>query len=149
MSRQIGLSINDLIKNKCMQIHTSTIIFMLLAACAWVVLSYSSYAERKGWPVGEWFASDTSLIKVASFIGLPGSAIAAAYLARWWSALVVLLVGFFVALLLTKIFKKNVQPLVIIGSGYFGFWELLFYHRPNNRLGRAAAKKRPAPQLSH
>lgn len=98
-----------------MQISTSTIIFTLLAAFAWIILSYDSYAARKGWSVGKMFAADTSMIKIASVIGLPGSAIAAAYLAVWWSALVVIVIGFFVAWLLTKLMRSYVQSFSIVG----------------------------------
>ena len=98
-----------------MQIHTSTILFTLLAAFAWTILAYDSYAERKGWPVGEMFAADTSTIKIASFIGLPGAAIAAAYLAVWWSSIIVIVVGFLVALILTNILRSYIQPVSIVG----------------------------------
>lgn len=98
-----------------MQVHTSTLVFTMLASFAWVILSYSGYARRKGWPVGGMFAADTSMIKIASFIGLPGAAIAAAYLAAWWSAIIVIAVGFFVALLLTNILRSYVQPVSILG----------------------------------
>ncbi len=98
-----------------MQIHTSTIIFTLLTTFAWTILSYDGYAAKKGWPVGEMFAADASMIKIASFIGLPGSAIAAAYLAVWWSAVVVIVVGFIVALILTNTLRSYVQPVSIVG----------------------------------
>lgn len=98
-----------------MQIHTSTINFTLLAAFAWTILSYDVYAARSGWPVGEMFAADASMIKIASFIGLPGSAISAGYLAAWWSSIVVIVVGFFVALVLTQTLRSYAQPISIVG----------------------------------
>ena len=78
-------------------------------------MAYDSNAVQKGWPVGKMFAADVSMIKIASFIGLPFSAIAAAYLAVWWSAVAVIIVGFFVALLLINFLHSYVQPLSIIG----------------------------------
>ncbi len=98
-----------------MQVHTSTIIFTLLAAFAWMILAYDGFAERDGWPVGEMFRADTSMIKIASFIGLPSAAIAAAYLANWWSAVVVVVVGFFVAVALTRMLRAYAQPVSIVG----------------------------------
>ena len=98
-----------------MQIHASTVIFTLLAAFAWTILSYDSYAAGKGWPVGEMFAADASMIKIASFIGLPGAAIAAGYLAVWWSAIVVIVAGFIMALVLTNTLRSYVQPVSIVG----------------------------------
>jgi len=98
-----------------MQIYTSTIVFTLLAAFSWIILSYDGYAIKKGWPVGEMFSANASLIKIASFIGLPGSVIAAGYLAVWWSSSVVIFTGFIVAMLLTKILRSYVQPVSIVG----------------------------------
>lgn len=98
-----------------MLFHTSTIVFTGLATFAWVILSYDSYAARKGWPVGAMFTADVSMIKIASFIGLPVSAIAASYLAVWWSSIIVIVVGFFVALAITKMLRSYVQPISIMG----------------------------------
>ena len=105
-----------------MQIHISTIICIFLAAFSWIILAYGYYSERKGWTVCEMFASDTSTIKIASLISLPGSVIAAAYLAVWWSAIIVVVFGFFVALLLTNFLREYVQFMASIGL--FVFWIL-------------------------
>jgi hypothetical protein len=103
-------------------------ILTLLASFSWVALSYDHYAKLKGWHVSKWFEENTSLIKIASFISLPGSALASAYLFQWWSVFVVLIIGFCIAQLMTSLFKKNVQYIALLGVPIFLFISILILH---------------------
>jgi len=82
---------------------------------AWMVISYKGYADRKGWPVGEMIASDTSYVKVASALAVPGSAAGAAYTGSWWSAIVVISLGLIAARILTELLRQHSQWISAIG----------------------------------
>ena len=111
-----------------MKPHIIIIIFTLLAGFSWVVLSYDYYAKLKCWPVSRWYEENTSLIKIAGFISLPGSVLASAYLIQWWSAFIVIIVGFCIAQLMTSLFKKNVQYIALVGVPIFLFISILILH---------------------
>ncbi len=111
-----------------MKLHIILIIFTLLASFSWVVLSYDHYAKLKGWPVSRWYEKNTSLIKIAGFISLPSSALASVYLTQWWSAFIVIIVGFCIAQLMTSLFKKNVQYIGLVGVPIFLFISILILH---------------------
>ena len=104
------------------------ITFTLLAGFSWVVLSYDRYAKLKNWPVIRSYEESTSLIKIASFISFPGSALASAYLTQWWSAFLVIIVGFCIAQLITSLFKKNVQYIALVGVPILLFISILILH---------------------
>ena len=104
------------------------IIFTLLASFSWVVLSYDRYAKLKIWPVIRCYEENTSLIKIASFISLPGSALASAYLTQWWSAFLVIIVGFCIAQLITSLFKKNAQYITLVGIPILLFISILILY---------------------
>jgi len=111
-----------------MKPHIIIVVFTLLASFSWVVLSYDRYAKLKSWPVSRWYEENTSLIKIASFVSLPGSALASAYVAQWWSAFMVIIVGFCIAQLMTSLFKKNVQYIALVGVPIFFFISILILH---------------------
>ncbi len=111
-----------------MQPHFILIIFTLLAGFSWVVLSYDRYARLKGWPVSRWYEESTSLIKIAGLVSLPGSALASAYLTQWWSAFLVIIVGFCIAQLITSLFKKNAQYIALVGLPILLFISILILH---------------------
>ena len=111
-----------------MKLHIILIVFTLLAGFSWVVLSYDYYAKLKGWPVSRWYKKNTSLIKIAGFISLPGSALASVYLTQWWSGFIVIIVGFCIAQLMTSLFKKNVQYIALVGVPIFLFISILILY---------------------
>ena len=104
-----------------MKPHIIIVVFTLLAGFSWVVLSYDRYAKLKGWSVSRQYEKNTSLIKIAGFISLPGSALASVYLTQWWSGFIVIIVGFCIAQLMTSLFKKNVQYIALVGVPIFLF----------------------------
>lgn len=63
-----------------MEVNTSTVAFTCLATFSFIAISYAEYAYAKGWPAGEMFREDTSMIKIAGIMVIPGSLIAAIYL---------------------------------------------------------------------
>ena len=111
-----------------MKFPITIVVFTLLASFSWVVLSYDQYAKLKGWSVSRWYEENTSLIKIAGFISLPGSGLASAYLSQWWCALLVIIVGFCIAQLMTSLFKKNVQYIALAGVPIFLFISILILH---------------------
>ena len=113
-----------------MVIHTSTVVFTLLATFAWIAVPYEGYAEFKGWTTSEMFRSTTSFVRIAGVIALPGAALSAGYLSVWWSAIVVLVTGLFLAVLITNIFKSLVQPIAAVGLGVFWILGILILSNP-------------------
>ncbi|MEA3429612.1 MAG: hypothetical protein U9Q84_10500 [Thermodesulfobacteriota bacterium] len=111
-----------------MKLHIITIVFTLLAGFSWVVLSYDRYAKLKSWPVTKCYEENTSLIKIDSFISLPGSALASAYLTQWWSAFLVIIAGFCIAQLITSLFKKNAQYIALVGVPILLFISILILY---------------------
>jgi hypothetical protein len=103
-------------------------VFILLASFSWVVLSYDHYAKLKNWHISKWYEKNTSLIKIAGFISLPGSALASAYMFQWWTPFIVLIIGFCLAQLMTSIFKKNVQYIALMGVPIFLFISIIILH---------------------
>lgn len=61
------------------------------------------------------FISDTSMIKIIAYLGLPGAAIGSAFLVAWWSAIIVIIFGLFLALFLTILFRSFVQYIAVLG----------------------------------
>ncbi len=103
-------------------------IFTLLASFSWVVLSYDHYAKLKNWHISNRYEKNTSLIKIAGFISLPSSALATAYMFKWWSPFIVLIIGFCLAQIMTSIFKKNVQYIALVGVPIFLFIGIIILH---------------------
>ncbi|RZB30777.1 MAG: hypothetical protein SRB1_03057 [Desulfobacteraceae bacterium Eth-SRB1] len=104
-----------------MNSYTVIIVFTLLASFSWVVLSYEHYAKLKSWHISKSYEKNTSMIKIAGFLSLPGSALASAYMFQWFSPFIVLIIGFCLAQLMTSIFKKYVQYIALVGVPVFLF----------------------------
>ncbi|MGD9486922.1 MAG: hypothetical protein AB7W47_02800 [Calditrichaceae bacterium] len=99
--------------------------FMILSiACigGFMVTSYQGIAHKKGWPVGKAFdISKAGWIAVLGFMCQWGSVIISFFVNPWWSAFIVLIVGFIGYMTLVSIFKKHSQILatIIIFLSYF------------------------------
>ena len=61
------------------------------------------------------FNSDTSMIKLVAYIALPGSAYVSVQLGAWWDAIIVIIFGFFIALILTSLLRSFVQYVAVVG----------------------------------
>lgn len=93
---------------------------ILSVAClsGFMVTSYQGIAEQRGWKIGTWFdLNQMSWIAVLGFICQWGSVVISFFVNPWWSAILVLIVGFVGNIILTSILKAFTQiiaiPLVI------------------------------------
>lgn len=91
------------------------IIFIISMAIAVVCISYNSMARVKGWPVGEILSKDASVPKIGAMITALWVLGKSFLVFQWWSPLVILVIGWLLAFLLTMILKKNVQFVGILG----------------------------------
>ncbi len=98
-----------------MQIPTDLILFTLTSMFAWIVMSYSEFANGKGWPANAIFRSSTSWLKILAVFGLFGAPAAAFLSYPWWSAFVVIVGGLLLGVALTRALKQNVQIMALIG----------------------------------
>lgn len=91
------------------------IIFILSMAAALICMSYSQMARASGWPVGEILSKETSLPKIAAFITLLWVIGKSFMVFQWWSPLIIIVIGWIVAFVLTRVLRENVQFIGIIG----------------------------------
>lgn len=83
------------------------------------IISYSSFADRMGWPVGTWYRSGTSLIMMYGIAGVICSPLAALLLLPWWTIVVVMVGGFFVGYVLTMVLRSGIQivaPIALLAA---------------------------------
>jgi hypothetical protein len=90
-------------------------IFICSMAMAVACISYDSMARAKGWSVGEILAKDASLPKITAFITALWILGKSFMVFSWWTPIVILIVGWFLALALVMMLRKNVQFVCIIG----------------------------------
>lgn len=84
-------------------------------AVAVVCISYDSMARAKGWPVGGILSKDGSVPKIAAIITALWVLGKSFMVFQWWSPLVILVIGWLLAFVLTMILKKNVQFIGVLG----------------------------------
>ena len=81
-----------------------------------VIVSYASFADARGWPVGAYYRDGASLVMILGFFsGVVGSPLAALVFLPWWSVVVVVVTGFFVGLIVTFLFRSMVQIVAPLG----------------------------------
>ncbi len=80
-----------------------------------VVVAYPDYADRMGWPVGAWFRSDSSLIKIWGVLAVIAAPVAAIFILPWWTAVIVVIGGFALGYMITRLFRRLVQVIALIG----------------------------------
>ena len=91
------------------------IIFVVSMGVAVICISYDSMARAKGWPVGELLSKDASVPKIAAIITALWVVGKSFMVFQWWSPLIILVIGWVLAFLLTMSLKKNVQFIGILG----------------------------------
>jgi CHASE2 domain-containing sensor protein len=84
-------------------------------AVAVVCISYSSMARQNGWPVGEILSKDASVPKIAAFITALWIVGKSFVVYQWWSPLIIVFIGWFVAFVLTMVLRQNVQFVGVLG----------------------------------
>lgn len=103
------------------------LLFGVISALGFIGNSYSHFAQAHGWPVGRWFSrgpdAPTTLIET-SFAWVPLSFILGWYHEGFVTAVLIVFFGFFLALMLTNMFKQYVQVVWLLTTfviiGYFG-----------------------------
>ncbi len=87
--------------------------FLTLFISGLIIVSYGSYASKKGWPIGLYFTSSSPFLLIGG-IGMFGSPIVAFFYIEWYFVLIGIVGGFIISLILTELFKKNSQFFSII-----------------------------------
>lgn len=93
-----------------------------------VAVVYEVYADSSGWPVGEWYRSETSFPTILGMLAVLGAPIAALVLLPWWFALIVVVTGLAIALFMMIALGPSVQVLTILALpacwivGIWVFW---------------------------
>jgi hypothetical protein len=88
--------------------------FLALYTSGVTIISYKGYAQKKGWPIGSMFESDSSIIKIIGILSIIGSAIAAFFFIKFYWILAGLFVGWILSGLISAIFAKHTQIISII-----------------------------------
>ena len=90
-------------------------IFICSMALAITCISYDTMARSNGWPVGEILAKYASFPKITAFITALWVIGQSFMVFNWWSPIVIIILGWVLALIITMSLKKNVQFVCIIG----------------------------------
>lgn len=88
--------------------------FLTIYTSGVTIISYKGYAQKKGWPIGEMFESDSSIIKIIGLLATWGSAIAAFFFIKWYLVLIGLIGGWLLSGFISAIFTKNTQILSLV-----------------------------------
>jgi hypothetical protein len=83
--------------------------FLTLYTSSVTIISYKGYAQKKGWPIGRMFESDSSIIKIIGMLTLFGSAITAFFFIKWYWVFAGLFCGWLLSGMISAIFAKHTQ----------------------------------------
>jgi len=93
-------------------------IFITLCLCClsgWMVVSYQGVAEKKGWPVGEFFSLEKGgFIGILGLVAQWGSVLISFFVNPWWTAPLVFAFGFLINMVATTVLKEYTQILSVI-----------------------------------
>ena len=96
-----------------------TTISILTFASGLALVSFPIYARHHKWPVRKVFSSTTSLLSVLSGITVVALPIAAFLMAKWWTPIVVITLGYFLSDLMINVFRRFspyvLAPLLLTG----------------------------------
>ena len=97
------------------------IILSVAFGSAFVIIGYEDHARVKGWPLGSWLAGDAPFLKILAIVTMLTALGIAFYVYKWWSPLIVFVLGFVFGFFATGILKSRVQLFAIIGAviGWF------------------------------
>ena len=112
--------------------------FIAAVSIAIAVISYDSFAQSQGWPVGSILRSDASTPKIVSFVLIGWALIKAIFVFHWWSPVLILALGWFLALGLVLTLKKNTQVLCILAV-FPAFALVVLYQSEARPLGFLSA----------
>jgi len=90
-----------------------------LFACAIVVMAYPGYAIQRGWPVAHWAFSEGTpgtWVSLSALLVVIAAPLTGLIKGPWWLLFLIPIGGYISGLLATKLFRRFVQPIGIIGS---------------------------------
>lgn len=97
----------------------------ILFAFGSAMIAYPDYASQKGWPVGAKYRNPSSSQDLFAFGGMVYAVVWAFILGPWWIALLVIPVGYFVALFFTSLAKHWIQVVAPVGIIALWFFSIL------------------------
>ena len=74
-----------------------------------IIISYEDYSRMRGWPIGELLSSDHSTIKLLAAFNMLQSTVFPFFALHWLSPLLVVALGFGLAVIVTQLLKYWVQ----------------------------------------
>ena len=93
-------------------IQYSLIILLFSGYC---IVTYSKFALKRGWSVGEMLENDTSIVRSLGSIALIFSVITVFFYFQWYIAFLIIIVTFIVAYISTLMLKSKIQILTSFG----------------------------------
>lgn len=91
------------------------LIFSIATALSIGIVSYRSFAEARGWPVGNWLYRDGSTPKILAAVAFLWALIKSFLVLQWWAPIVVFLAGAVGGFILTVLLKKHAQWVFVLG----------------------------------
>ena len=88
-------------------------------------------ARARGWPVGETLDEDVSIPKIFAFVAAPWVLVKAFIVFYWWSRVLVIVLGWALAFLVTMLLKKHTHVLCVLGI-IPAFVFAVLYHSEQN-----------------
>lgn len=83
--------------------------FLTLYTSGITIISYKRYAQKRGWPIGIMFESDSSIVKIIGLLSIFGSVVTAFFFIKWYFVLIGLICGWLLSGLISSIFTKHTQ----------------------------------------
>lgn len=99
--------------------------FLLFGLSGMLIITYKGYALQKGWPIGEYFMNDGSLLRTFGTLVLFGGFIASFFYVKWYQALLGLVTVWLVGGFVTALLKEKTQ-VVSVFLFFVSFVFLLF-----------------------
>lgn len=88
--------------------------FLLLFTAGITIISYKGYAVRKGWPIGNMYYSDSSILKIIGILSMASSLIIAFFYIKWYFVIGGAILSWLISGAITALFRVNTQYVAII-----------------------------------
>lgn len=73
------------------------------------ISTYKEYAIKNGWPIGKLYFSQKGWLTVIALLSIVGGSIELFTIVKWYSAIGLIFISFFLSWLITIIIKSNIQ----------------------------------------
>ena len=94
--------------------------------CAFAIITYPAYAKGRGWPVGARLRNPVSTIMIFACLAMFGAPVVAIAVFAWWTAPVVVVVGFILAHWATRSLEEHVQAAALVGLVVLWLVDILY-----------------------